>query len=413
MKKKKNKKKLLKKFRKIIKKKSIKKVRRPVVKKFKKKILRKKFRKYSSKKRNLRKTKPKIRKSNKKKFQFIKKGKKKNKKQIIKKILRKRIKKKLKIKRNPKFKISFLDKFRIYIKNQFVDFFGLKSYFQSKIIIWKDNRAKTLIKINKQQATQIKREIDLLKKKNLRELSELKKQKFQFSRQLLKEKKIELRYLEREQKALEKRIILEQKNLQRKLDLQLKDHKRQEKEKIYELRNQLKLTEDRLKVFRERLQNIKLKRREAKLLELEAHRKTREEARAILDAEKRENEIKQQVVERLEKYSRNMKSIVFQVNKRYLTRKRAPLAFIDNIAENGECFIKNQDTPDDDYLFLLYIKGENASERLRNEINLEDKTDAHEAKVFNPKNVFEASDYMIDRLALLFENERRELKKTS
>jgi hypothetical protein len=27
--------------------------------------------------------------------------------------------------------------------------------------------------------------------------------------------------------------------------------------------------------------------------------------------------------------------------------------------------------------------------------------------MFNPKNVFEASDYMIDRLALLFEKERK------
>ncbi|NDA39694.1 MAG: hypothetical protein EBX86_06450, partial [Actinobacteria bacterium] len=122
------------------------------------------------------------------------------------------------------------------------------------------------------------------------------------------------------------------------------------------------------------------------------------------------NEIKQQVVDRLEKYSRNMKSIVFQVNKRYLTKKRSPLTFIDNIVESGECFIKNQDTPDNDYLFLLYIKGENASERLINDISLEDRTDTVETKVFNPKNVFEASDYIIDRLALLFEKERK-LKK--
>ncbi len=129
--------------------------------------------------------------------------------------------------------------------------------------------------------------------------------------------------------------------------------------------------------------------------------------------QKRENEIKQQVVNRLEKYSRNMKSIVFQVNKRYLTKKRGPLAFIDNIADNGECFIKNQDTPDNDYLFLLYIKGENASERLINDISLEDKIDSTETKMFNPKNVFEASDYMIDRLALLFERERQDLKKAS
>ena len=105
-----------------------------------------------------------------------------------------------------------------------------------------------------------------------------------------------------------------------------------------------------------------------------------------------------------------MKSIVFQVNKRYLTKKRSPLVFIDNIAESGECFIKNQDTPDNDYLFLLYIKGENASDRLLNDITLEDKTDAVQSKMFNPKNVFEASDYIIDRLAILFERERKEKK---
>jgi hypothetical protein len=33
--------------------------------------------------------------------------------------------------------------------------------------------------------------------------------------------------------------------------------------------------------------------------------------------------------------------------------------------------------------------------------------------MFNPKNVFEASDYMIDRLALLFDKERNDLKKVN
>jgi hypothetical protein len=65
------------------------------------------------------------------------------------------------------------------------------------------------------------------------------------------------------------------------------------------------------------------------------------------------------------------------------------------------------------YLFLLYITGENPSERLEKEISLEDKTDITENKIFNPKNVFEASDYMIDRLALLFDKERQDLKKAS
>jgi hypothetical protein len=46
-----------------------------------------------------------------------------------------------------------------------------------------------------------------------------------------------------------------------------------------------------------------------------------------------------------------------------------------------------------------------------NDISLEDKTDSTETKIFNPKNVFEASDYVIDCLALLFERERQDLKK--
>jgi hypothetical protein len=58
------------------------------------------------------------------------------------------------------------------------------------------------------------------------------------------------------------------------------------------------------------------------------------------------------------------------------------------------------------------LREKNASERLVNDISLEDKTDSTETKMFNPKNVFEASDYMIDRLALLFERERTRFKKS-
>ena len=59
------------------------------------------------------------------------------------------------------------------------------------------------------------------------------------------------------------------------------------------------------------------------------------------------------------------------------------------------------------------LKEKFGSARLVNDISLEDKTDSTETKMFNPKNVFEASDYMIDRLALLFERERQDLKKAS
>ena len=140
---------------------------------------------------------------------YIKKYKTKIKK--IKKSLKKRKKikigkKKLNIKKISKYKTNLLDRFSSYIKGQFTNFFGLKSYFQNRIISWKENRNKKQIKILKQQAIQKKRELESLKKQNLREINELKKQKFQFNKQLLKSKQIELRNLEREQKALKKRI---------------------------------------------------------------------------------------------------------------------------------------------------------------------------------------------------------------
>ena len=191
----------------------------------------------------------------------------------------------------------------------------------------------------------------------------------------------------------------------------IKDIKLEERKKIYQLKDHLWKVGDRFAVIRQRYQEYRQKIREKQLEELEVRRKSREEARAILEAEKAENALKQQLVERLERFSRNMKSIVFQINKRYITKKRSPLRFIDNISESGECLIRNDDAPTDkDYLILLYVEGEDVTQRLKNPICLDDKTDIGNAKNFQPKDIFEASDYIIDRLAIMFDKERK-LKK--
>ena len=49
--------------------------------------------------------------------------------------------------------------------------------------------------------------------------------------------------------------------------------------------------------------------------------------------------------------------------------RRAPLRFIDHIAENGECFIKNEDAVNEqEYLISLFVEGDNAKQRLRKRI---------------------------------------------
>ena len=217
---------------------------------------------------------------------------------------------------------------------------------------------------------------------------------------------------------LEKLIKKEQKFAEQKIKnrdqfrLQLvKDIKKEERQKIYKLKDHLWNLGDRFANIRARYKEYRLTIRNKQLEELEIRRQNREEARIILEAEKAENALKQKLVERLERFSRNMKSIVFQINKRYITKKRPPLRFVDNITESGECLIKNDDAPTDkDYLILLYVEGEDVSQRLNNPICLDDKTDIGYPKNFQPKNIFDASDYIIDRLAVMFDKERK-LKK--
>lgn len=217
---------------------------------------------------------------------------------------------------------------------------------------------------------------------------------------------------------LEKLIKKEQKFAERKIRnrdqfrLQLvKDIKKEERQKIYRLKDHLWNLGDRFANIRARYKEYRLNIRNQQLAELEIRRQNREEARIILEAEKAENALKQKLVERLERFSRNMKSIVFQINKRYITKKRPPLRFVDNITESGECLIKNDDAPTDkDYLILLYVEGEDVSQRINNPICLDDKTDIGYPKNFQPKNIFDASDYIIDRLAVMFDKERK-LKK--
>ena len=217
---------------------------------------------------------------------------------------------------------------------------------------------------------------------------------------------------------LEKLIKKEQKFAEQKIRsrdqfrLQLvKDIKKEERQKIYRLKDHLWSLGDRFANIRARYKEYRLNIRNKQLAELEIRRQNREEARIILEAEKAENALKQKLVERLERFSRNMKSIVFQINKRYITKKRPPLRFVDNITESGECLIKNDDAPTDkDYLILLYVEGEDVSQRLNNPICLDDKTDVGYPKNFQPKNIFDASDYIIDRLAVMFDKERKSKK---
>ena len=328
--------------------------------------------------------------------------------------------KKKKNKRKPKVKKK---PFKIKKKNNFK---------KKKKSLKSTSKTKKKLKKNKVKKQKKFKKIFKIKKKKIKKIKTIKKPSF-FEK--LKEKvfeyfrrlkikfliyleKLKIKQTKKDLQNLEKLLKQEQKFSEKKerdrkkFRLQLiKDIKLEERKKIYQLKDHLWKVGDRFAVIRQKYQEYRQKIREKQLEELDVRRKSREEARAILEAEKAENALKQQLVERLERFSRNMKSIVFQINKRYITKKRSPLRFIDNISESGECLIRNDDAPTDkDYLILLYVEGEDINQRLKNPICLDDKTDIGNAKNFQPRDIFEASDYIIDRLAVMFDKERK-LKK--
>ena len=351
-------------------------------------------------------------KKNKFKFKVKKKSKNINKKKNIKK--KKPIKSKLKIKKN-----------NLKIKKKKKKIKKIKKIKKNKVK--KKKAIKIPLKLKKNKPKKKK-----LKKKKIKKtkvvhrptfLEKIKEKIYEYFRRLrikffIYLEKLKIKKTKQDIQKLQKLLKQEQKFIDKqnrdrdRLRLELiKEIKREERQKIYQLKDHLWKVGGRFAVIRQRYQEYRQRIRDKQLEELEVRRQSREEARAVLEAEKAENALKQQLVERLERFSRNMKSIVFQINKRYITKKRSPLRFIDNITESGECLIRNDDAPTDkDYLILLYVEGDDVNQRLKNPICLDDKTDIGNSKNFQPKNIFEASDYIIDRLAIMFDKERK-LKK--
>ena len=81
------------------------------------------------------------------------------------------------------------------------------------------------------------------------------------------------------------------------------------------------------------------------------------------------------------------------------------LRCIDRRFETGEIFIKWDESDDDQWLLLIYIKNNSPDEG----IVIEDKTnqDKNLSHEFKPSEIFKASDLMVDSLTQLIANKRK------
>ena len=234
------------------------------------------------------------------------------------------------------------------------------------------------IKLEKERAKDIK--LFLRKEQALLRIEQAERQK-QFLKQLQLEKQIE-KFRIREIKELE---TLEKVSLKEKRDdyagLQARIEKLKEKYRI--IRDQK---------IRERVEALGVKI------------KGDEDRETLLQKEKDYKIARQKIELSLESFYRSASSLVFQLNKRHVTRHMSIFRCIDQRFETGEIFIKWDETPNEEWLLLIYIKDNSPDKG----IVIEDKSNPEKNSTheFKANEIFKASDLMVDSLTQLISRKR-------
>ena len=128
----------------------------------------------------------------------------------------------------------------------------------------------------------------------------------------------------------------------------------------------------------------------------------------MLAEERVYSEEREKIEYALESFYRSAHSLCFQLNKKYIPKYLSIIRCIDKRFETGEIYIKWDDSSDDDWLILIYIKNNSPDEG----IVIEDKTkpENNVSYEFQPNEIFKASDAMVDGLTKLLDRERNKRK---
>ena len=359
---------------------------------------------------NLRKTKiPKKKKKriflNKKKKNLIPKIEKTQKKSFVLRLI------KLQLSLKPQFNLKINFNIEKYIQR----FFDKISETISNYNILKDNekRRLKLEKIENERREKIeienkKKEQDLLRLK-------LKEQALKDEARLEKERTKDIKLFLRKEQAL---LRIEQAEKQKQFLKQLKLNKQIEKFRIREVKELERLEKISLKEQREdyaglqeRIDKLKEKYRiirdqkiKARIEALGVKLQGNEDRETLLFKEKEYTLARQKIEFALESFYRSASSLVFQLNKKHITRNMSIFRCIDRRFETGEIFIKWDESEDEKWLILIYIKNNSPDEG----IVIEDKTnpEKNNSYEFRSVDIFKASDTMVDSLTQLIARKR-------
>ena len=314
----------------------------------------------------------------------------------------------------PYFKIKFNFDL-LYLDRKIQNFFTKieNKISQYKILRAEEKRKIRLEEIDRMQKEKIKIEKQKKEEKDLRLQLKIKQLKDEEKLERERSKVIKL-FLRKEQAILRK----EQSERQLKFLQELKLEQQIEKFRIRDVKELEKLEKVSLREQREdyqglqeRIEKLKEKyrllrdqkiRERVEALGVKVHDK--DDREALLGKEREYHLASQKIEMALESFYRSANSLVFQLNKRHLTRQMSIFRCIDRRFETGEIFIRWDDTSDEDWIILIYIKNNLPDEG----IIIEDKSNPEKniSNEFKTTEIFKASDMMLDSLTQLLARER-------
>ena len=380
--------------------------KRKKIKKFRKKISKTKN---SKKRKNTSKKKIKKNKISKaKKFKKKKQSSKINKSQkesLAYKLVKLQLSLKPQIKLNIKFSLekyiqSFFDKISETISNYKI----LKDVENKRLKVEKiENERKAKIEMeNKKKEEQILK--IKLKEQSLRDEARLEKERKRDIKLFLRKEQALLRI----EQAEKQKQFLKQLKLDRQIEKfrvrEVKELERLERISLREKREDYAGLQERIDKLKEKYRIIRDQKIRERVEALGVQLQGDEDRETLLSKEKEYNLARQKVEFALESFYRSASSLVFQLNKRHITRNMSIFRCIDRRFETGEIFIKWDESDDEEWLLLIYIKNNSPEEG----IVIEDKTNPEKnlSHEFRSVDIFKASDIMVDSLTNLVARKR-------
>ena len=351
-------------------------------------------------------------------------------------VKRKSIKKKKSIKTNVhkkkpiKKKLSFVSRI-ITIQNSLILKFNIKinfsleKYIQSffdkiantildyKVLKAEDSRKRKLEEIEKKEKEKIlirkqknyEEELQTkLKEKNLKEEIKLDKERSKDIKLFLRKEQAILRIEQAErQKQFLKQIKLER-QIERFRIREVKELEKLERISLREKRDDYAGLQERIEKLKDKYRIIRDQKIRERVEALGVKIQGDEDRETLLQKEKDYTIARQKIELSLESFYRSASSLVFQLNKRHITRHMSIFRCIDRRFETGEIFIKWDEAEDEEWLLLIYIKNNSPDEG----IVIEDKTNQEKntSHEFKANEIFKASDLMVDSLTQLIAKKR-------